>query len=83
MPKKEKIGTVVSDKMDKTIVVAVTQMKPHAKYGKFQQKTVKFQAHDENNEGRIGDRVRIIESSRFSKNKSWRLETVLEKVQEV
>lgn len=83
MPKKEKIGTVVSNKMEKTIVVAVTERNPHPKYGKIQNKTVKFKAHDEQNECHEGDRVRIVESRPYSKDKTWRLDAVLERVQEV
>ena len=83
MPKKEKIGKVVSNKMDKTIVVAVEEKRPHPKYGKILAHTVKFKAHDENNECREGDVVRIVESRPLSKDKSWRLAGVLEKSQEV
>jgi small subunit ribosomal protein S17 len=83
MPKKEKVGTVVSNKMEKTIVVAVTEKYPHSKFGKIQNKTVKFKAHDENNVCHEGDLVRIEESRPFSKDKTWRLVTVLEQLQEV
>ena len=83
MPKKEKVGTVVSNKMEKTIVVAVTERNPHPKYGKILNKTVKFKAHDEQNECREGDRVRIVECRPLSKDKTWRLAAVVEKVQEV
>lgn len=83
MPKKEKVGTVVSNKMEKTIVVAVTERHPHPKYGKYQNKTVKFKAHDESNECHEGDTVRIVESSPYSKDKTWRLLEVLERIQEV
>lgn len=83
MPKKEKVGTVVSNKMDKTIVVAVESNQPHPKYGKYQKKTVKFQAHDENNVCKENDKVRIRESRPLSRKKKWELEEVLEQVQEV
>lgn len=83
MPKKEKVGKVVSNKMEKTIVVAVEEKHSHSKYGKIQNKTVKFKAHDELNECHEGDVVRIIESSPFSKEKTWRLAEVLERIQEV
>lgn len=83
MPKKEKFGTVVSNKMEKTIVVAVTEKHSHPKYGKIQNKTVKFKAHDEQNECHEGDVVRIIESRPYSKDKTWSLAAVLERVQEV
>ena len=83
MPKKEKVGKVVSNKMEKTIVVAVEVKHAHPKYGKIQNKTVKFKAHDELNECREGDVVRIVESRPYSKDKTWRLAEVLERVQEV
>jgi len=83
MPKKEKVGKVVSNKMEKTIVVEVHEKYPHPKYGKIQNKTVKFKAHDEKNECREGDRVRIVESRPYSKDKTWCLSTVLERTEEV
>ena len=83
MPKKEKVGTVVSNKMDKTIVVAIAEKHPHPKYGKIQNKTVKFKAHDEQNECHQGDLVKIVESRPYSKDKTWRLAAVLERIQEV
>jgi len=83
MPKKEKVGKVVSNKMDKTIVVAVTEKHPHPKYGKYQNKTVKFKAHDEKNECLEGDIVRIIESRPLSKDKTFTLAGVLERIEEV
>lgn len=66
-------GTVVSNAMDKTIVVRVTRRLPHAVYGKFINKSKKFKAHDEQNQCRVGDEVRIIESKPISKDKRWRL----------
>jgi small subunit ribosomal protein S17 len=83
MPKKEKIGTVVSNKMDKTIVVAVTEKYPHPKFGKIQNQTVKFKAHDEENICNEGDLVRLEESRPYSKDKTWRLVEILEQLQEV
>ena len=77
--RKEKTGLVVSNKMNKSIVVAVERKVKHAKYGKFIKKTTKFMAHDEKNECGIGDLVLITETRPLSKNKTWRLKTVLEK----
>ena len=78
--RKEKIGLVTSNKMDKSIVVAVERKVKHAKYGKFLKKTTKFVAHDEANTCSIGDTVKIMETRPISKNKCWRLVEVLEKV---
>lgn len=69
--RKRLIGTVTSDKMDKTIVVAVTTTKRHKLYGKVVRLVKKYKAHDEGNECRIGDRVRIIESQPISRHKRW------------
>ena len=77
--RKTKIGKVVSDKMDKTIVVAVLDIEPHALYKKAVKKTVKFKAHDENNEAHIGDTVSIMETRPLSKDKRWRLVEIVEK----
>ena len=77
--RKEKIGLVTSNKMTKTIVVSVQRQIKHAKYGKFIKRTSKFMAHDEKNEGNIGDTVRIIETRPLSKNKCWRLVEIIEK----
>ncbi len=77
--KKTKMGTVTSDKMDKTITVAVLRKVKHPLYGKFVKKTSKFAAHDEKNECGIGDTVRIMETRPLSKNKTWRLVEVIEK----
>lgn len=77
--KKTKMGIVTSDKMDKTITVAVLRKVKHPLYGKFVKKTSKFAAHDEKNECGIGDTVRIMETRPLSKNKTWRLVEVLEK----
>ena len=77
--RKVKIGKVVSDKMDKTIVVAVKDKVLHPLYGKTVNRTTKFKAHDENNECGIGDRVRIMETRPISKDKRWRLVEIVEK----
>ena len=73
------VGTVVSDKMDKTIVVEVTNVVSHLLYKKQIKKTVKFKAHDENNECKIGDKVKIMETRPLSKQKRWRLVDIVEK----
>ncbi|MGI6747385.1 MAG: 30S ribosomal protein S17 [Anaerovoracaceae bacterium] len=78
--RKTRVGIVVSDKMDKTISVAVEDFVRHSLYGKSVKRTKKFKAHDENNECRIGDKVRIMETRPLSKNKRWRLVNVIEKV---
>jgi small subunit ribosomal protein S17 len=77
--RKERIGQVVSNKMTKSITVAVNRKEKHPIYGKFVNKTTKFTAHDENNECGIGDTVRIMETRPLSKNKRWRLVEILEK----
>ena len=78
--RKERIGVVVSNKMDKTIVVAVATKEKHPIYGKFVKKTTKFTAHDEKNECSEGDTVRIMETRPLSKTKNWRLVEIVEKV---
>ncbi len=78
--RKERIGVVVSNKMNKSIVVAVKRKEKHPKYGKFVNKTKKFVAHDENNSCDIGDTVRIMETRPLSKTKRWRLVNIIEKV---
>lgn len=78
--RKIRIGVVSSNKMDKTIVVAVERKVKHPIYGKFVKKTTKFHAHDEKNECSIGDQVRIMETRPLSKTKRWRLVEVVEKV---
>lgn len=77
--RKERIGVVSSNKMDKSIVVAVERKEKHAKYGKFVKKTTKFVAHDETNDCNIGDTVRIMETRPLSKNKNWRLVEIVER----
>jgi small subunit ribosomal protein S17 len=76
MPK-TKVGEVVSDKMDKTIVVRVERLTEHPLYKKRIKRSKKFKAHDEHNEAHIGDIVRIVECRPLSKEKHWRLETIL------
>ncbi len=78
-PRKVREGLVVSAKMDKTLVVAVTDRVRHRRYGKTLQRTRNFYAHDEANDGREGDRVRITETRPLSKQKRWRLVEVLER----
>jgi len=78
--RKERIGIVVSNKMDKTIVVAVERKQRHPKYGKFIKQTKKFYAHDEKNECNEGDIVKIMETRPFSRTKRWRLVEIIEKV---
>ena len=77
--RKTRIGLVTSNRMDKTITVAVERKVKHPIYGKFVKKTTKFHAHDEKNECTIGDLVRIMETRPLSKTKRWRLVEVLEK----
>lgn len=77
--RKTRIGRVVSDKMDKTIVVAVQDNVKHPLYGKIVKKTYKLKAHDENNECKVGDRVKVMETRPLSKDKRWRLVSIVEK----
>lgn len=77
--RKERVGVVVSNKMDKSILVSVETKVKHPTYGKFVKKSRKFMAHDEKGECNIGDRVRIMETRPLSKNKCWRLVEILEK----
>ena len=77
--RKERIGVVVSNKMEKSIVVMVERRVKHPMYGKFVKKTTKFMAHDEKNEAGMGDTVRIMETRPLSKNKCWRLVEIVEK----
>ena len=77
--RKTRIGEVVSDKMDKTIVVAIKTKVRHPLYGKMVNRTRKFKAHDENNECGIGDTVKIMETRPLSKDKRWRLVEIVEK----
>lgn len=77
--RKNRVGLVVSDKMDKTITVAINDNVKHPMYGKVIKRTVKVLAHDENNECKIGDKVMIMETRPLSKTKRWRLVNVIEK----
>ncbi len=77
--RKTQVGKVVSDKMDKTIVVAVEDSVKHKLYNKIVKRTVRLKAHDENNECHIGDRVRVMETRPLSKDKRWRLVEIIEK----
>ena len=79
LKQKEEIGKVVSDKMDKTAVVAVERKKQHPLYKRVITRTSKFKAHDENNECSEGDKVRIVETNPRSKEKSWEVEEILRK----
>ena len=73
------LGQVVSDKMDKTVVVQVIRRYRHPRYKKYVQERIRYKAHDENNEAKIGDKVRIIESRPRSKDKRWAIQVILER----
>ncbi|MGB3588855.1 MAG: 30S ribosomal protein S17 [Tunicatimonas sp.] len=77
--RKERIGQVLSNKMEKSITISVERKVKHPTYGKFVRKTTKFLAHDENNDCGIGDTVRIMETRPLSKNKRWRLVEIIER----
>lgn len=77
--RKTRTGKVVSDKMDKTIVVAIETKVRHPLYGKIINKTTKFKAHDENNEAKVNDYVSIMETRPLSKDKRWRVTSIVEK----
>lgn len=77
--RKERVGRVVSNKMKKTITIAIDRKVKHGIYGKFMNKTTKLMAHDEKNEAGIGDTVKISETRPLSKNKRWRLVEIVEK----
>ena len=77
--RKTRVGKVVSNKMDKTVVVAIQDNVRHPLYKKIIKRTVKFKAHDEKNEAKTGDRVRIMETRPLSKDKRWRLVEIVEK----
>ena len=78
MAVKERVGEVVSDKMDKTVVVAIENRSPHPKYGKIVVRTKKYKVHDPENQCKIGDRVRIRETRPLSKTKCWKVEEIIE-----
>lgn len=77
--KRQMVGTVVSDKMDKTVIVLVERLVKHRLYNKYIKRRAKFAAHDKNNASRIGDKVLIIQSSPISKTKKWRVREIVEK----
>ena len=77
--RKERVGVVTSNKMDKSIVVSIARRVKHDLYGKFINKTSKFVAHDEKNECNEGDTVKIMETKKMSKNKNWRLVQIIER----
>ncbi|TJX62295.1 30S ribosomal protein S17 [Soehngenia saccharolytica] len=77
--RKVRIGTVVSDKMDKTVVVAIESIVTHPVYKKQIRRTTKFKAHDENNECKVGDKVQIMETRPLSKDKRWRVVEIIER----
>ena len=77
--RKTRVGLVTSDKMDKTIVVSIVDNVKHPLYGKIVKRTYKLKAHDENNECKVGDRVKLIETRPLSKDKRWRLVEIIEK----
>ena len=77
--RKTRVGLVVSDKMDKTVVVTVEDMVKHPLYGKIVKKSKKFKAHDENNECKVGDKVMIVESQPLSKEKRWVVQSVIKR----
>ncbi len=77
--RKTRVGMVVSDKMDKTVVVAIQDHVKHPKYGKVIKRTIRLKAHDENNECGVGDKIEITETRPLSKDKRWRMSRVIEK----
>ena len=77
--RKTRVGTVVSDKMDKTVVIAISDNVRHPLYKKIVKRTVKLKAHDEANECRVGDRVEVTETRPLSKDKRWRVSNIIEK----
>ncbi len=79
--RKARIGEVVSDKMEKTVVVAVTRLVKHPLYGRFVKRTAKYKVHDESNESRTGDVVRIVETRPLSKDKRWRLVEIVKRAE--
>ncbi|HEY8393095.1 MAG TPA: 30S ribosomal protein S17 [Capillibacterium sp.] len=79
--RKTRVGRVISDKMDKTVVVAVERLEQHPLYKKTVRRTTKFKAHDENNQCRIGDEVRIMETRPLSKEKRWRVVEIIKQAE--
>jgi len=78
--RKELVGTITSDKMDKTVVVRVERLVPHEVYKKYVRRRENFKAHDEKNEFRVGDRVEIVETRPMSKDKRWRVARLIERL---
>ena len=78
--RKERVGMVVSNKMEKTIVLSIVDRIAHPKYGKIQKRTFKLKAHDEKSECNVGDKVRVMETRPLSKDKHWRVVEIIEKV---
>jgi len=78
--RKKKIGTIVSDKMDKTVVVRVERLVPHEEYKKYVKRRENYKAHDEKNEFQVGDRVEIVETRPLSKDKRWRVARLIERL---
>lgn len=81
--RKLQVGKVVSNKMDKTVVVAIETLVRHPLYGKIMKKTKRFKAHDEENQCRVGDKVRVMETRPLSKEKRWRVIEILEREQQI
>lgn len=81
--RKVQVGKVISDKMDKTVVVAIETLVRHPLYGKIVKRTKKFKAHDEENKCRIGDKVRVMETRPLSKEKRWRVVEILDREQQI
>lgn len=79
---KSRIGLVTSDKMQKTVVIEVLRRVRHPKYGKYQTRRVKLKAHDENNEAKVGDSVRVVETRPLSKDKRWRVAEITAKARQ-
>jgi small subunit ribosomal protein S17 len=77
--RKVREGMVISDKMEKTVVVVIQELKPHPLYKKVVRRTTKLKVHDENNDAHVGDRVRIVETRPLSKDKRWRVDEVVER----
>jgi small subunit ribosomal protein S17 len=78
--RKQRVGIVVSDKMDKTVVMKMEESVKHTKYGKIMKRSIKLKVHDENNECEVGDKILVMETRPLSKDKRWRLVKILEKV---
>ena len=78
--RKNQVGVVVSDKMEKTVVVKVDRLVKHSVYSKYIKRSVKYKVHDENNSSKVGDRVQIIECRPLSKDKRWSLKQIIESI---